>query len=136
MCLLCMLYVSSLSLILFLLDLPNPNVSIPSSSVTTGVAGDGLDLTCAMTVVKHLSEKAVVNITWSGGSVGQTGVTQSSIHSNSETVSIRNLTFSPLNTFHGDMYSCTAVIDIPVLQVTKNGVDFTDLKVQSKKQLI
>ena len=85
-----------------------------------------------MTTVEYISESAIVNLTWSGDSVGSSGVTESGTVSVSETTSINNLTFSPLRTLHGAKYSCQAVIEIPVINVTKTGTESGDLIVKSE----
>ena len=100
-------------------------------STTIGVAGEVMELICTVTTAEYLSESAILSVTWSGGSVGHSGVTQSETNSISETVSVNTLMFSPLSTSHGAEYSCKAVIGIPALNITKIGVDSADLIVQS-----
>ena len=116
------------------LDLPDPNVTL--SSTTVGLAGEEEKLICTMTTVEYLSESAIVNLTWSGGSVGSSGVTESGTVNVSETTSISNLTFSSLSTLHGAKYSCQAVIEIPAIFVTKTGTESTDLIVKSKNAIL
>ena len=108
-------------------------MTLSSSSASIGVAGQDLALVCTVTVVEHLSESAMVDITWSGGSVGCSGVTESVTRRVSETVITGNLTFGPLNTSHGAEYSCRAIVDIPILNITKTSGNSTNLTVQSKR---
>ena len=114
------------------LDLPDPNVNL---STAIGIAGEAIELICTVTTVEYLSESAILNVTWSGGSVGSSGVTQSEVRSISDTVSMSTLMFSHLSTSHGAEYSCQAVIDIRALNITKTGVDSADLMVQSENAI-
>ena len=112
------------------LDLPDPNVTL--SSTTVGLAGEEERLMCTVTTVEYLSESAILSLTWSGGSVGSSGVTESGTVNVSETTSISNLTFSSLSTLHGAKYSCQAVIEIPSINVIKTGIEDVDLIVKSE----
>ena len=112
------------------LDLPDPNVTL--SSTTVSLAGEEEKLMCTVTTVEYLSESAILSLTWSGGSVGSSGVTESGTVNVSETTSISNLTFSPLSTLHGAKYSCQAVIEIPSINVIKTGTEDVDLIVKSE----
>ena len=100
-------------------------------STTIGVAGEAIELICTVTTAEYLSESAILSVTWSGGSVGHSGVTQCETSS----ISMSTLMFSPMNTSHGGGYSCKAVIDIPALNITKTGVDSADLIVQSENAM-
>ena len=87
---------------------------------------------CTVTTVEYLSESAILSLTWSGGSVGSSRVTESGTINVSETTSINNLIFSTLSTLHGAKYSCKAMIEIPVINVTKTGTEDVDLIVKSE----
>ena len=110
-------------------DLPGPIVSIEDS--TTAVAGELFQLMCNVTTVDHLSPNATLSVTWSGGSVNTGGVMELNLMTIS-TTSIKALQFTQLNTSHGGNYSCTAVINVSSINITKTGSDTGDLIVQSK----
>ena len=110
-------------------DLPQPGVTI--SGITTGVAGEELQLTCTVTTLANLVASAELTVQWSGGGVGSAGVIESA-NTVSGATSTRTLTFSPLLTSHGAQYICLATINIPSISVTKTGSNSTDVMVQSK----
>ena len=109
-------------------DLPVPVVTITGS--TTGVAGEGLQLTCSVSVVEYLVAEPTVQ--WSGDSVGRgNGVTESATATSGVT-SERNVTFSPLRTSHGAQYTCQAVVSIPSISLVRTGSSSRDILVQSE----
>ena len=99
---------------------------------TTEVAGELFQLMCNVTTVDHLSPSATLTVTWSGGSVNTDGVMERDLTTISTTTSIKALQFNQLNTSHGGKYSCTAVIDVPSINITRTGSDTGDFIVQSK----
>ena len=97
---------------------------------TTGVAGEGLQLTCSVSVVEYLVAKPTVQ--WSGGSVGSgDGVTESAT-AISGVMSERSLTFSPLCTSHGADYTCQAEVSISSLSLMKIGNRSREVMVHSE----
>ena len=111
--------------ILLLLDLPDPEVNI--SGPTIAMAGEQLMLTCTVRVVEHLI--SVPSVEWSGGSVGMgNGV----IESNTTHNGVITLTFNPLQTSHGALYTCMADIIDQSINLTKNGKEDVHLVVQCK----
>ena len=84
--------------------LPPPNVTV--SSDVHSVAGQFVELTCAVTVVE---EQVKPVFSWTGNSVGSSGVLQNET-SVSGATSVRNLTFDPLMTSHGGLYTCRTEI--------------------------
>ena len=107
-------------------------VLVSSSSVGTMAVGERLELTCSMTVVEHLTPSAELNIVWSGGSVGGSGVTENDTRAVNETTSERTLIFSSLNTSHGGQYTCQAVVYIDLIRIMKTGNDSREIMVQSE----
>ena len=99
-------------------DFPVPVVTI--TGPTTGVAGEGLQLTCSVSVVEYLVAEPTVQ--WSGGNIGSgNGVTESDT-ATSEVRSEKNVTFSPLRTSHGAQYTCLAEVSILLsLNLVRNG---------------
>ena len=93
-----------------------------------GIAGDELQLICTVTTVDYLVASAVLTVQWSGGSVGESEVTEST----NGVTSMKTLTFNPLLTSHGAQYTCTAIIDIPSINMMMTGSDSTNIMVQSK----
>ena len=109
-------------------DLPDPVVAI--TGPTTGVAGEGLHLTCSVSVVKYLVAEPTVQ--WSGGSVGRgDGVTESDTATSGVT-SERSVTFSSLRTSQGAQYTCHAEISIPSISLVRTGSSSRDILVQSE----
>ena len=112
------------------IDLPDP-VVIVSGDITM-TAGEELQLICTVTTVDYLVASAVyITVQWSGGSVVESEVTESITNTNGVT-SMKTLTFNPLLTSHGAQYTCTAIIDIPSINVMMTGSDSTNIMVQSK----
>jgi hypothetical protein len=107
-------------------DLPAPNVTV--SGVGEGTAGQEITLTCTVTVVDHLVVSPEVQ--WTGGSVGENAVIQSSMTTSNQATTIQTLTFSPLSTTHGAKYTCQAAINIPSINVTRNNSNSTDVLVE------
>ena len=109
-------------------DLPVPVVTI--TGPTTGVAGEGLQLTCSVSVVEYLVAEPTVQ--WSGGSVDSgDGVTESATATSGVT-SERNVTFSSLRTSHGAQYTCQAEVSIPSISLVRTGSSSRDILVQSE----
>ena len=111
------------------IDLPDP-VVIVSGDITM-TAGEELQLICTVTTVDYLVASAVLTVQWSGGSVGESEVTESITNTNGVT-SMKTLTFNPLLTSHGAQYTCTAIIDIPSINVMVTNSNSTNIIVQSK----
>ena len=64
-------------------------------------------LICTVRVVEHLI--SVPSVEWSGGSVGRgDGVIEGNTTHN-RGITVKRLTFSPLHTSHGALYTCTAI---------------------------
>ena len=81
------------------------------SGLSSGTAGQSLLLTCTVTVVDHLVEEPFV--WWTGGSVGgSSGVTQSNVSG------VSTLIFDPLQTSHGNEYTCVTEIHIDAIRLT------------------
>ena len=100
------------------------------SGPTTAIAGEELVLTCTVRVVEHLI--SVPSVEWSGGSVGRgDGVIDSNITHNG-VISKTTLTFSPLHTSHGALYTCMADSNDQSINLTKNGKVDVHLVVQFK----
>ena len=96
---------------------------------TNATAGEQLVLTCTVTVVQHLI--SVPSVEWSGGSVGKgDGVIKSNTTYNGVT-SKKTLTFSPLHTSHGALYTCTATIIDQSINLTITGIKDARIYVQS-----
>ena len=109
-------------------DLPDPVVAI--TGPTTGVAGEGLQLTCSVSVVEYLVTEPIVQ--WSGGSVGsEDGVTESATATSGVT-SERNVTFSSLRTSHGAQYTCQTEVSISSINLVRTGSRSRDILVQSE----
>ena len=93
----------------------------------SGTAGNDLILTCTVKVKKFLIVKPTVQ--WSGGS-GNGVMLGDTTHSG--VMSMRTLTFSPLHTSHGSLYTCQAVINIPSIDLRKTTSEERNVLVQSK----
>ena len=96
--------------------LPPPNVTV--SSDVESVAGQFVELTCAVTVAE---EQVKPFVSWTGDSVGSSGVLQNETLVTGAT-SVRNLTFDPLMTSHGGLYTCRTEIYVlsELLHTTTN----------------
>ena len=109
-------------------DLPDPVVTI--SGVSDGLAGDNLSLTCTVTVEEYLT--VVPTVQWSGGSVGLEGGVTESETSHDGVNSTRTLTFSPLRTSHGAVYTCQTEINISSISLMKIATGSIGVTVQSE----
>ena len=98
------LWVTNPPLLSSISALPPPNVTV--SSDVESVAGQFVELTCTVTVVE---EQVKPFVSWTGNSVGSSGVLQSETLVTGAT-SVRNLTFDPLLTSHGGLYTCRTEI--------------------------
>ena len=98
------LWVTNPPLLSSISALPPPNVTV--SSDVESVGGQFVELTCAVTVVE---EQVKPFVSWTGGRVGSSGVIQNETSVTGAT-SVRNLTFDPLMTSHGGLYTCRAKI--------------------------
>ena len=74
-------------------------------------AGELFELMCTVTTVDHLTPTAILSISWSGASVGTSGVSNGDINMTSAGVGSA-LIFDPLKTSHGGNYKCQAEISI------------------------
>ena len=111
---------------IFFSDLPNPEVTI--FGPTNGTAGEQMVLTCTVRVVELVS---VPSVEWNGGSVGrENGVIESNTTYNRAT-NKNTMTFSPLHTSHGALYTCTATIIDQSINLTKTGSKDARIYVQS-----
>ena len=109
-------------------DLPDPVVTI--TGPTTGIAGEGLQLTCSVSVVEYLVAEPTVQ--WSGGSVGRGDGVIESDTATSGVMSERNMTFSPLRTSHGAQYTCQAEVSILSISLVRTGSRSREVVVQSE----
>ena len=99
------------------------------SGPTTAIAGEQLVLTCTVRVVEHLI--SVPLVAWSRGSVGRgDGVVEGNT-TRDGVISKKTLTFSPLHTSHGALYTCTATIIDQSINLIKNGIKDAHIFVQS-----
>ena len=96
---------------------------------TTGVVGEGVHLTCSVSVVEYLVAEPTVQ--WSGGSVDSEDVTESDT-ATSGVMSERSVTFNPLRTSHGAQYTCQAEVSIPSISLVRTGSSSRDILVQSE----
>ena len=108
---------------MLLLDRTVPNVTITGTNVTisgptTATAGEQLVLTCTVRVVEHLV--SVPSVEWSGGSVGRGDGVVVGNTTHDGVISKTTLTFSPLHTSHGALYTCMA--DIQSINLTMEDV--------------
>ena len=127
--------VSSLCLLLWtLVEVHSqPTVSVSLSNTGTLYAGTGLTLTCTVVLNSSVDDSVnVMNVQWSGGSVGHSASVTESETTHSGVTSVRTLTFHPLNTSHGAEYTCQAEITIPSISVTKTSSESRAVIVQSK----
>ena len=100
---------------------PVLNVSIVRSSDLV-FAGESLNLSCSVSVPHNLVHSPI--LMWSGP-----GVDQNSTELSGE--SPLSLTFFPLHTSHGGVYTCTASLNIPETGVSVSGVGMVTIVVQS-----
>ena len=111
-------------------ELPAPEVII--SGLTRGVAGEELQLTCAVTTIEHLALSAEVTVKWTGPGLADTAVREDDASAMDTTTTMKTLTFKPLKTSHGAQYNCSASINIPPISVVKDNSNNTNVLVQSK----
>ena len=109
-------------------DLPDPNMTI--STHTNATAGEQLMLTCTVRVVEHLI--SIPSVEWSGGSVGRGGGVVEGNTTHDGVVSKKTLTFSPLHTSHGALYTCTARLIDHSINFIKTGIKDARIFVQSQ----
>ena len=101
----------------FLIDAatPNPNVTIASPITSIGPiiaeAGDDLEITCSVSVVNYLASPPSVE--WRGDN------TDSSVKVEMIDNLMVMLTFNPLHTSHGAVYSCVALSQLMLLVSTR-----------------
>ena len=96
----------------------------------SGTAGNDLKWNCTVTVVEYLTVEPTVQ--WSGGSVGSGNGVMVGDTTHSGVMSMRTLTFSPLRTSHGSLYTCQADINIPSIDLRKTTSEERNMLVQSK----
>ena len=101
------------------------------SGLTRGVAGEELQLTCAVTTIEHLAPSAEVTVKWSGTGLADTAVREDDASAMDTTTTMKTLTFKPLKTSHGAQYNCLASINIQQISVTSNS-NSTNVLVESK----
>ena len=106
-------------------DLPNPIVTI--AGIHSETAGSDFILTCTVKVKTFLIVKPTVQ--WSVGS-GNGVIVGDTTHSG--VMSMRTLTFSPLRTSHGSLYTCQADIYIPSIDLRKTKSEGRVILVESK----
>ena len=109
-------------------DLPDPNMTI--STHTNAIAGKQLVLTCTVRVVEHLI--SVPSVEWSGGSVGRRDGVVEGNTTRIGVVSKKTLTFNPLHTSHGALYTCTARLIDHSINFIKTGIKDARIFVQSQ----
>ena len=109
-------------------ELPIPQVTV--SGATVGEAGEQYRLMCTVTTVDHLTPTAILSISWSGGSVGTSGVNNGDLDMTSGVGSA--LIFDPLKTLHGGNYKCQAEINISSIHLTVTNTTDRDVVVRSK----
>ena len=104
------------------------------SGPSIGTAGRNLVLTCSVRVVEHLIAQTIVNIEWSGGSLGSGNGVKEHIIKNIDGSYISNTSlFTPLLPSHGARYTCQAEINISSVNLLKMGSDTRNVIVQSKQ---
>lgn len=92
------------------LVLPPPDVSIEVTGSSESIAGTTYSLMCRATVPTPLARPP--NVTWVGLNANDADISlTSNMVSGSE--SRLTLTFSPLRTSHGDVYTCQAGFNTP-----------------------
>ena len=98
--------------------------------MNSGTAGNDLILTCTVKVIKFLIVKPTVQ--WSVGSVGSGNGVMVGDTTHSGVMSMRTLTFSPLRTSHGSLYTCQADINMTSIDLRKTTSEERNVLVQSK----
>ena len=71
-------------------------------------------------------------VQWSGGSVGSGNGVMVGDTTHSGVMSMRTLTFSPLRTSHGSLYTCQGEINMTSIDVRKTTSEERNVLVQSK----
>ena len=107
------------------IELPVPQVTVSGTDIAE--AGERFELMCTMTTVDHLTPTAILSISWSGGSVGTSGVSNGDLDSVGSA-----LIFDPLKTSHGGNYKCQAEISISSIDLTVRDEANRDVIVRSK----
>ena len=110
-------------------DFPPPKVTI--SGPKSARAGEDLVLTCTVEVIEHLI--SVPSVEWSGGSVGSGNDVIEGNTTHNENISEKTLTFSPLHTSHGSLYTCTANINIQSINLNRTGIESAPIRVTCKQ---
>ena len=105
-----------------------PQVTVSGANIAE--AGEQYRLMCTMTTVDHLTPTAVLSVSWSGGSVGTSGVSDGDLDMTSGEGS--TLIFDPLKTSHGGNYKCQAEINISSIHLTVMNTTDRDVIVRSK----
>ena len=98
------------------------------SGATVAEAGEQYRLMCTVATVDHLTPTAILSISWSGGSVGTSGVSHIGMTSGVGS----SLIFNPLKTSHGGNYKCHAEIIISSIHLTVRNTTDRDVMVQSE----
>ena len=111
---------------LFFPVLPPPSLAVLSSPSST--AGEAHTLTCFAVVAEHLTVQPTLEWLFIDA---MNDVTQSEQINSSGTVSNRILTFAPLHTTHGGIYTCQATINIVNITEKRSSID-QSIIVQSK----
>ena len=117
---------------LCLSELPDPVMTIFGEHQYPILAGEILQLTCNVTVVEHLTAEPKVQ--WKVGNGDSYNVSISNTTRNGVT-SLRNLTFSHLQTSLGGQYLCQANINISSIHLLKTA-NLTHEVIVKSKQLI
>ena len=97
------------------------------SSDVHSVAGQFVELTCTVTVAE---EQVRPVVSWTGGRVGSSWVIESETLVTGAT-SVRNLTFDPLMTSHGGLYTCRTEIYV-LSKLIHTAMNQSRLTVQSE----
>ena len=97
------------------------------TGIQSETAGSDFILECTVEVKAYLIVKPTVQ--WSGGSGNGVMVGDTTY---SGVMSMRTLTFSPLRTSHGSVYTCHADINIPSIDLRKTKSEGKTVLVQSK----
>ncbi len=104
--------------------------------MSTGVstAGNTLTLTCTVTLQQPLRGTPVIAALWPNGTEIRNGTVEGVTASLSSPF-IGVLTFSPLRTSHGGVYTYQASVDIPLAGVSISSSSQTNVTVQSQSPL-
>ena len=105
-----------------------PQVTVSGANIAE--AGEQYRLMCTMTTVDHLTPTAILSVSWSGGSVGTSGVNDGDLDMTSGVGSA--LIFDPLKTSHRGNYKCQAEISILSINLTLRNEANKDVIVRSK----